>query len=207
MTEEEAEGWIEDRFGPAAHARCREFVRLVRAEATRQNLIAPSTLEQIWSRHVVDSAQLVPLAPGEGMWLDIGTGAGFPGLVVALLRAERTLVVEPRRLRGNFLRAAAAELDLSSVEVHTAKVESMATSAAVISARAVAPVEKLLHAAASCATTATRWLLPRGRTGAAELAQLRQHWTGEFHVEQSLTDPDSSVLVLDHVASRRTSPR
>ena len=199
MTEDEARSWIGERYGVRAVSQLDLLVELVRAETANQSLIATSTLDRIWARHVMDSAQLVPLALTKGTWLDIGSGAGFPGLVAAVLRSEHTMLVEPRRLRASFLEQAARLLGLDDVEVIAAKVELVVQRATIISARAVAPVEKLLHAASGCATTTTRWLLPRGRTGAAELAQLRRRWGGQFHVEQSLTDDESTILVLDGV--------
>lgn len=199
MTEDEARSWISERFGARKLSHLALLVDLVRSESANQSLIATSTLNHIWVRHILDSAQLVRLASAKGTWLDIGSGAGFPGLVVAVLRPGRTLLVEPRRLRAGFLEHAAHSLKLDNVEIIAAKVELVVQKATVISARAVAPVEKLLHAASGCATTSTRWLLPRGQTGEAELMQLRERWGGSFHVEQSLTDPGSSILVLDGV--------
>lgn len=203
MNEDEAQAWLRHGFGQDAVDRCAKLIKLVREEASRQNLISPATLEAIWTRHVVDSAQLVPLAPAAGTWLDIGTGAGFPGMVVAMLRLEHTILVEPRRLRANFLSQVAAELDFSHVEVLATKIENVSATAAVVSARAVAPAEKLLRAAAGCVTTQTRWLLPRGRSGEADLRNLKQQWTGKFHVKQSITDPESSILVLDSITAKR----
>lgn len=199
MTEDDAQSWIGRRYGAKAVAQLQLLVDLVRAETANQSLIAASTLDHIWVRHVMDSAQLVPIAPVEGTWLDIGSGAGFPGLVAALLRPARTVLIEPRRLRATFLNHAARTLELHHVEVIVAKVEAVTEQAAVISARAVAPVEKLLHGASGCATTSTRWLLPRGRIGEVEVAALRRRWRGQFHVEQSLTDKGSAILVLDGV--------
>ncbi len=203
MSDEEAQHWIAQRYGPAAIPLLQQLIDLVRGESERQNLIAPSTVDRIWTRHVLDSAQLVPLAPVPGIWLDIGTGGGFPGLVVAALRREPTLLVEPRRRRADFLAHCVVELGMTGhVEVKVCKVESVSCHAAVISARAVTSVENLLRAASPCATIATRWLLPRGRLDNAELLHLRQNWRGVFHVEQSLTCAQSSILVLNEVNRR-----
>ena len=197
MTENDAREWIADRFGQEAVEKLATLANEVTDETTRQNLIAPSTVGKIWVRHVLDSAQLVPLAPAKGLWVDIGTGAGFPGLVVAILRAEPTYLVEPRRQRVAFLARCVDKLNLTNVAIHPVRVETMAFSAAVISARAVAPVEKLLHEAAACGTTATRWLLPRGRSGVSDVGRLRKKWGGMFHMKQSLTDPQSVILICD----------
>lgn len=202
MTEEEARAWIADRFGGRGVDRVAAVLNLVIAEAAKQNLIAPSTVAQIWNRHAADSAQLVALGRPEGVWLDIGTGGGFPGLVVAALREAPMVLVEPRRRRAEFLADAAAKLRFDHVCVEATRVESVAVPAAVISARAVAPVEKLLAAAQPCAMPHTRWLLPRGQLDVRDLDEFRRDWHGMFHVEQSVTDPLSSILIAEGVRRR-----
>ncbi|HEU0045518.1 16S rRNA (guanine(527)-N(7))-methyltransferase RsmG [Sphingomonas sp.] len=202
MTEEQAQDWLRDRFGVAAFGRLQQLNLMVAEENGRQNLVAPSTFEVMWNRHILDSAQLVPLAPSSGTWIDVGTGGGFPGLVVAILRNDPVILVEPRRKRADFLVRCVAELGLAGTTVHATRVEQVSDIAMTISARAVASIENILHAAAGCATMATRWLLPRGRFAEADRAQLKRHWRGVFHVEQSLSDAGSSILVLDGVSRR-----
>jgi len=204
MTEEEARNWISERFGPAGMASMTELAALVEAEASRQNLVAPSTLTAIWSRHIVDSAQLIGLArEAEGDWLDIGTGAGFPGLVVAALTARRTILVEPRKRRAEFLQAAADTLGIADRTVVVAgKVEAVSEPVAVISARAVAPLPALFASALQCSRRKTLWLLPKGRTAREEVAVAQQTWHGVFHVEQSLTDPESLIVLAKGVSRR-----
>ena len=201
MTEEEARRWIAERFGDDAYALVARFLDMVVAENAHQNLIAPSTVEHIWARHAVDSAQLIALAPAAGSWVDIGTGGGFPGMIVAILRGGETVLVEPRRRRAEFLIQSAALLGLN-VRVCAVRVEAVRTKAAIMSARAVASVDKLLLAAGHCAASDTRWLLPRGQIAEGELADLQRRWAGTFHVEHSVTDPASSILVLDRVCRR-----
>lgn len=202
MTEAEARDWIAERFGADRVALLDRFAIIIAEENGRQNLIAPSTLATLWVRHMLDSAQLVPLG-GEGRWLDIGTGGGFPGLVVAVLRSDQVLLVEPRRRRAAFLEECVTALGLTDrVRVLACKVERIGVQADIISARAVAPVEKILHAAFTCAKIGTRWLLPRGRLAAGELDALRRNWGGMFHVEQSITEPDSTILRIDRVTRR-----
>jgi 16S rRNA (guanine527-N7)-methyltransferase len=195
----DARQWVEERW-PEALPVLDRLADLVTHENTRQNLIAPSTVPAIWSRHILDSLQLVPLAPDQGSWLDIGTGGGFPGLVVAAVRRQPTLLVEPRRRRAEFLTGAAAELGLDHVTVHAAKVESVEARAEIVSARAVASVAALVEAACHVASRDTLWLLPRGRFDPAELEPLRER-RPVFHVEQSLTDPASAILVLRGVGT------
>lgn len=203
MTEDEAREWAAARFDAEAMARLEHLASLVTVESDQQNLIARSTLPTIWSRHIVDSLQLAPLAPDEGDWLDIGTGAGFPGLALAAVQPERRFIlVEPRRLRAEFLRETAAALSLPQVEVITGKVENLHQLVAIISARAVAQVAQVIASAAQCASNETLWLLPKGRSAREEVARAKQRWHGMFHVEQSITDPDSSIVIARGVRAR-----
>lgn len=201
MTEEEARAWIADRFDAAAAGQVERFAAMVAEESERQNLIAPSTLPMIWTRHLVDSLQLVDLAPPDGAWLDIGTGGGFPGLVVACVRDTAVHLVEPRRKRAAFLSHAAGVLGLPHVTVHASKVEQVDARAKVVSARAVASIPQLVEAARHVASRDTIWLLPRGRLASDEMAGLHSQ-ARVFHVEQSLTDPDSKIVVLRGVKGR-----
>lgn len=203
MNEEEARDWASARFDSDAIGRLDQLAAIVTVESDQQNLIARSTLPAIWSRHIVDSLQLVALAPETGDWLDVGTGAGFPGLAVAAAQPERRFIlVEPRRLRADFLRDTAAALGLAHVEVVTGKVESVRTIAAIISARAVAQVGPLLASAHHCSNKETIWLLPKGRSAREEVARAKQNWHGMFHVEQSITDPESNIVVARGVRAR-----
>lgn len=203
MTEEEARDWATARFGAEAIGRLDHLAALITVESDQQNLIARSTLATIWSRHIVDSLQLAPLAPDQGDWLDIGTGAGFPGLALAAALPERRFIlVEPRRLRADFLRETAQALSLPQVEVITGKVDNFSQVVGVISARAVAQVAQIIASAAQCASNETLWLLPKGRSAREEVARAKQRWHGMFHVEQSITDPDSSIVIARGVRAR-----
>jgi 16S rRNA (guanine527-N7)-methyltransferase len=120
----------------------------------------------------------------------------LPGLVIAMLSGRPMVLVESRRRRCDFLRAVVAELALSHVEVIEAPLERIETrAAATISARAFAPLDRLIDLSARFSTESTRWLLPKGRNAVKELALLSQPWQNLFHVEQSLTDADSQILV------------
>ena len=197
MTEEEARGFVADRFGAGAVDRLAVYAELLVAENTRQNLVAPSTVPLLWSRHLADSAQLALLAPpGHGLWLDVGSGGGLPGLVLALLLDRPFLLAEPRRLRSEFLTRATTELGLTAcVTVVTERVERLSADAAVISARAVSRLSSLFMAARHCATPGTTWILPRGQSGAAEIQASSMLRRAKFHVEQSQTDPAAAILV------------
>lgn len=204
MTEDEAQAWIAARFADAGVAAMTLLARLVREEATRQNLIAPSTLDTLWTRHIVDSAQLLALAaPNPGLWLDIGTGAGFPGLVVAALTDRAVVLVEPRKRRADFLSACCVAMDVADrTTVVADKVERVAVQAAVISARAVAALPDIFASAVHCSTWNTQWLLPKGRGAREEIASAQQAWHGVFHVERSVTDPESLIVIAKEVTRR-----
>lgn len=198
MNENEAREWVASRVQLEALAHLNQFVAWVIEENSRQNLISPTTIALIWQRHVADSLQLLDLARGaNGPWLDIGSGGGFPGMVLAIAGARPMLLVEPRKRRAAFLQACVDRLGLEEVTVAPRPVEQVMVEAGVITARAVASVEKLLQAAAHCCTPATRWLLPRGSAGLDNLAVLAASVKMVFHVEQSLTEPRSSIVLLD----------
>ncbi|WP_277979587.1 16S rRNA (guanine(527)-N(7))-methyltransferase RsmG [Sphingomonas phyllosphaerae] len=201
MTEEDARDWVVTHFGEPAARRLEQFGALVVSENSRQNLIAPASVAQIWSRHLLDSAQLLALSEGPGDWLDIGSGAGFPGMVIALLSDHSVTLVEPRARRANFLSAAADELGLAHVRVVKSRAESLpAHTFAVISARAVAALEDLLAMTRHLRDVRTRLVLPRGRGAGAEIDLARSRWQGMFHVEHSLTDPESLIVIADGVS-------
>ncbi len=210
--EDDARGWLEQAFAPTAAqwTHLERFTAMLVAENAQQNLIAASTIPTIWVRHIADSAQLLALdRGGEGLWIDLGSGPGLPGLVVAILSERPMLLVESRKRRCEFLRAVASELELQHVEVVEAALERVATRpAATISARAFAPLDKLIDLSARFSTESTRWLLPKGRNAVKELALLPEAWQRMFHVEQSRTDADSQILVgQGRVAAKQRGKR
>jgi 16S rRNA (guanine527-N7)-methyltransferase len=180
------------------------YVAFLRESAGEQNLIARSTLEQVWDRHILDSAQLVRFEPRAGsVWLDIGSGAGLPGLVVALLVDGPVTLVEPRRLRADFLQSTVERLGLSKrVTVEHAKVERLIGKFDMITARAVASLSRLLEISSHLSTKKTVWAFPKGRSALTELAEAQRAWQGVFHVEQSVTDEDSYIIVASGVGKK-----
>jgi 16S rRNA (guanine527-N7)-methyltransferase len=204
MTEDEAKRWLVDRFGEEAAAKVERFGAMVINENQRQNLISPSTVTTIWTRHLVDSAQLLKFVPATASsWLDIGTGAGFPGIVTSLLFDGRTTLVEPRARRAAFLAEAIEKLGLSgNVNVVQGKTEALSNvTFDIISARAVASAADLLAMTRHLSTTHTHYILPRGRSGSSEVENLSARWHGVFHVEQSITDAASTIIVASGVRS------
>ena len=211
--EDAARAWIGTTFAPTTDqwAKLDRFVEMLVAESAQQNLIAASTIPTMWVRHIADSAQLLAFdaREGGGLWIDLGSGPGLPGLVVAMLSMRPILLVESRKRRCDFLRAVVSQLDLTHVEVIEAPLERVETRpAATISARAFAPLDKLLDLSARFSTESTQWLLPKGRNAVKELALLPQPWQRMFHVEQSRTDPESQILVgIGKIAAKQRGKR
>jgi 16S rRNA (guanine527-N7)-methyltransferase len=178
------------------------YVALLREEAARQNLISASTLGCIWERHILDSAQLVRFEPHAGAsWVDIGSGAGLPGIVIACLVEGPVTLIEPRRLRAEFLHKCCEALRINA-SVFAGKAERAEGKYDVITARAVARLGETLRISQHLSTIKTVWALPKGRSADAELAEARRAWQGMFHVEQSVTDADSRIVVATGVRAK-----
>jgi 16S rRNA (guanine527-N7)-methyltransferase len=186
------------------YERLERYVDLLIDENQRQNLIGRSTVDEVWLRHIVDSAQIVRLAPRlDSSWVDIGSGAGLPGLVVAILTEGPVALIEPRRLRAEFLRRSAEGLGLSHrVTVHAAKAERVGGRFDVITARAVASLDALLGISRHLSTDKTRWLFLKGKNAQSELDEARAKWQGEFRLEPSRTDPEAAIVIAERVERR-----
>lgn len=210
MTEDEAKAWLHSRFDVSRETwdRLDRYVAMLLDEMGRQNLIAESTRDHIWARHIVDSAQLLTLVPpgaADRIWVDLGSGAGLPGAVVAILSHYRVTMIEMRRKRIDFLNHVVDALSLDTASVFGGKVENarLDAPAAVVSARAYAPMEKLIASAAHLTDFSTIWVLPKGQNYKNELDIAETLWHSDARVERSLTAPDSAILVLTQVRQRR----
>ncbi len=196
--ENSARAYVAGMCDPAAMARLDRFVAFLAEENERQNLVAGTTLDVVWQRHIADSAQLLEYVPREtGLWLDLGTGAGLPGLVVAILRPDWPVrLIESRNRRIEWLTGIKQELGLNHCEVDGRKLEQVETvPASVISARAFAPLPRIINLSARFSTSETLWLLPKGRSAAQELDKLPVGQRKLFHVEQSRTDDEAGIIV------------
>ena len=199
-TEGEAKAYVEGLADPEAFERLERYTQLLLAENQQQNLISRPSEANLWLRHIADSAQLlewIPEGEASGPWLDLGTGPGLPGLIIAILRPQTPVVlVESRKRRVEFLDHCVEELALENCRVEGMRLEQVEPfEARVISARAFAPLEKLLRLSAPFSTSATRYVLPKGRSAAHELEATKASIRGMFHVKHSLTDADAGIIV------------
>lgn len=165
-----------------------------------KNLVGPATLDEVWSRHIADSLQLLGHAPEARTWLDLGSGAGFPGLVVAIAGAERGVtvdLVESNDRKCAFLRHV-ARVTGAPARVHAARLEAVVPGfvgrADVVSARALATLDRLLAWTEPLLTTGTVGLFPKGRDVAAELTEARRSWTFEAEILPSRTDSAAGIV-------------
>ena len=181
------------------------YVERLRQAAVGHNLVAESTLKSVWSRHILDSAQIVRFeGRNAGSWVDIGSGAGLPGMVIAALVDGPVTLVEPRRLRAEFLRSTIDTLGLAPrVTVTQTKIERVDGQFDAITARAVGALDRLIAMAQHLSGPETVWVLPKGKNAQSELAQARRNWHCAARVEKSCTDPDSDIVVLTKVGAIR----
>ena len=198
LGEEQARAFVAARCDEAAVQRLERFVEALSEENTRQNLVARATLDTVWQRHIADSAQLLDHVPrGTACWLDLGTGAGLPGLVIAAMRPDWPVVlVESRKRRVEWLERMRTELQLANCRILGQRLELVESfESGVISARAFAPLPRLLDLSARFSTARTVWLLPKGRSAAQELQELPRRLRKMFHVEPSQTDAEAGIIV------------
>lgn len=177
------------------------------------NLIALSTEQTIWTRHIADSLQLLLLAPksqpGSQIWADLGSGAGFPGLVIACALAEQKGVelhlVESIGKKANFLREAVRAVGVPA-EVHAVRIADFVKRAPkhidVVTARALAPLPKLLTEAYPLLKKGARGLFPKGQDVATELTEAAKYWNIEATLAESRTDPRSWIVVVESAEPR-----
>ncbi len=168
--------------GPQTLARLETLVALLRKWNPAINLVAPSTLADAWNRHIVDSARLADLVPAPPHWADLGSGAGFPGLVVAILLQERSpetrvTLVESDGRKAAFLRTAAQTAGASATVLNARIEAAPPLEAQVVSARALAPLHRLLPLAQRHLAPGGTCLFPKGARVAEELASVAGTWS------------------------------
>ena len=180
------------------------YAALLEKWQRRINLVAPASLEDLWRRHMLDSAQLLPhLPPGAAAITDLGAGAGFPGLVLAAMSGRRVHLVESDQRKCAFLAEAARLLGLSErVTIHAARIEALPPwPAAIVTARALAPLARLLAWAAPFLGEASLCLFLKGRRWREELTEARRDWImAAVEAIPSRTEPEAAILKIAGVA-------
>lgn len=178
-------------------------LELLRRWQRRINLVGASTLDDPWRRHILDSAQLAPLLPrGDPRVADLGTGAGFPGLVLAIVADCRMVLVDSDARKCAFVREA-ARISGADVEVMNARMETLPPAIAdAVVARACAPLMTLLPVAARCLCPGGIALFLKGRTLDVELTAARKEWTLSTRRIDSVTDADGAVLIVETMVPR-----
>jgi 16S rRNA (guanine527-N7)-methyltransferase len=179
------------------------FVDLLSVWQNKINLVAPSTLNELWTRHIADSLQLVPLAPGALTWVDFGSGGGFPGIPIACALASQTGVkvhlIESNGKKAAFLREAVRVTGAPAL-VHQERTENFAESCAetvhVVTARALAPLKILCDQAFPLISRGAVGLFPKGQDVEVELTDAAKYWRLEASSVPSKTDPESSIVVV-----------
>lgn len=206
MPREAADGpEVLDRLRPVSRetrARLERYVALLRQWQAAKNLVGPGTLDAVWRRHVLDSIGALDAAPAAVRWADLGSGAGFPGLVTAILLAETpgavVHLVESNGRKAAFLRAAARETGAPAV-VHDARIEAAVAGLGpvdAVSARALAPLGDLLGLAAPLLLAGAAGVFHKGRDLVREVAEARDRWSFDLVEHGSLSDPSGRVVVV-----------
>ena len=173
------------------------YLDLLRRWQRTINLVAASTLADSWRRHILDSAQLIRFVPGAAIRLvDLGSGAGLPGLVLAIMGVPDVHLIESDRRKAAFLREAARATGAGTT-VHACRIEEAPPlTADIVTARALAPLKDLLGHAHRFATPGTRCLFPKGRQVEAELTDAGASWTMEVERQPSLSDVGGRILII-----------
>ena len=175
-----------------------------------KNLVGPKTLDRIWTRHIADSLQLLDVAPEARTWVDLGSGAGFPGLVLGIAALERgdmrVDLVESNGCKCAFLRHI-VRLTGAPVAVHQARVEAVIgrfKGHEVVTARALAPLPQLLAWTEGLLTTGTTGLFPKGREVEAELTEAAKSWRFEAELVPSRTDSEARIVRIHSLKALRS---
>jgi 16S rRNA (guanine527-N7)-methyltransferase len=190
--------------------RLTRFVALLLERQKAMNLIASSTIPVVWTRHVADSLQLLGLARDARRWTDLGSGAGFPGLVIACALADtpgaHVDLIESVGKKAAFLREAIGDIGLPAT-VHHARIEEIAPRLAatteIVTARAVAPLKDLLTMINPFLEKGAKALLLKGQDVDAELTQAAKYWTIDYTAVPSETNPAGRILVVRGLERRQ----
>lgn len=187
------------------------YAEILNEWQARQNLVSAATLPHVWNRHFADSAQILRLAPNANTWLDLGAGAGFPGLVIAILQANhanfRVHLVESTAKKCAFL-AEVASATSAPAEIHCMRIEELSRTATslepeIITARALAPLPRLLGLAAPWFRPGVRGLLLKGCDVRQEIDAAKRRYDFTYELHRSMTAVDSSIIEISKVSKRK----
>jgi 16S rRNA (guanine527-N7)-methyltransferase len=168
------------------------------------NLVAPATIPKMWRRHFADSAQLLHLAPNAKIWVDLGSGGGFPALVIAIMLANQegccVHLIESNARKCAFLSEVARQTG-ASARVHNARIADIAASGAIpaadaVTARALAPLDALLELALPFFGNASAALFLKGREAGVEIADARKRWVFDLKIHKSVSDAEGQILEI-----------
>lgn len=191
---------------PAQMADLEQFLALLSEWNENMNLVGPKSLPEFWNRHAWDSAQLLRLAPEALTWADLGAGAGFPGLVLAILLKERpgahVHLVESMTKRCRFLSEVVSHLDLPAT-VHDARAEDLALGVDIVAARACAPLHRLLGYAQPYLQRGATGLFLKGQDVVADMREAARYWEYEADVVPSLSDPGGRIVRVKRLGRAR----
>ena len=180
--------------------RLERFAALLREWSPRINLVSRRALDELWPRHIADSLQLLPLARRfPAPWIDLGSGAGFPGLILALASGRHVHLIESDHRKAAFLREA-ARMTATEVTIHVTRIESLQLPpVSLVTARALAPLVDLLTLATPFLLPDGVCLFPKGKTAEDELTAARARWHMRVERTVSITDPAATILELSEL--------
>ena len=197
------------RVSRETQERLDRFVELLEEWQAKTNLVAPSTLSNLWTRHVADSLQLLPLAPSARIWMDLGSGGGFPGVVIACALSESSgasvHLVERNSKKAAFLREALRVTSAPGI-VHLSDIEDTVDRFAgridCVTARALAPLHQLIGFAEPLVTKGAKALFLKGQDVEAELTEATKYWNISAHLHASRTGGQGWIVELDRIERR-----
>jgi len=188
-------------------ARLKRYAEMLEKWNRRINLVGRGTIEDLWRRHMLDSAQLLPLIPPDaGSLADLGSGAGFPGLVLAICGVKNVHLIEADRKKCAFLREVARETDTPAT-IHNKRIEEIESfQADIVTSRALAPLPKLLDMAAPFTKKHSILLFLKGRSADGELTEAAKEWNMRVDQIPSQTDPEGMILRLEAISRALHTP-
>lgn len=211
MDESQAKNWFTDHLNVSRETmeRLEVYNKLLQKWNRSINLVSKTTLQDPWRRHFVDSAQLYDFrAESSGNWTDLGSGAGFPGIVLAILHAgecktTKFHVYESDQRKCSFMRTVLRETG-TTADIHTARIENAEPiKASVVSSRALAPLNKLLGFASPFLAHDGKCLFLKGRGCDSEIEEARKDWNFDLREEQSVTASDAVILEISGIDSAK----